>query len=110
MSDHAASGSKKPTLTYADAGVSIDAGNAFVDRIKSAVSSTTRPEVIGGLGGFGGLFAGIQKCPVNTPGIGPDNTMQTNSPCRHATPPFVRPAQPTSVTGSTACLWIWPIR
>jgi len=47
---------KKP-LTYADSGVNIDAGNAFVDRIKDAVASTTRPEVLGGLGGFGGLFA-----------------------------------------------------
>ncbi|MDX8404759.1 MAG: phosphoribosylformylglycinamidine cyclo-ligase [Mariprofundus sp.] len=47
----------KPTLTYADAGVSIDAGNAFVGRIKQAVASTTRPEVIGGLGGFGALFS-----------------------------------------------------
>jgi len=37
--------------------VNIDAGNAFVGRIKEAVASTTRPEVIGGLGGFGGLFA-----------------------------------------------------
>jgi len=57
MSDAAASGTKKPSLTYADAGVNIDAGNAFVGRIKEAVASTTRPEVIGGLGGFGGLFA-----------------------------------------------------
>jgi len=47
---------KKPTLSYADAGVNIDAGNAFVGRIKSAVASTMRPEVIGGLGGFGALF------------------------------------------------------
>jgi len=47
----------KPTLTYADAGVSIDGGNAFVGRIKQAVASTTRPEVIGGLGGFGALFS-----------------------------------------------------
>lgn len=46
----------KPNLSYADAGVNIDAGNAFVDRIKTAVASTTRPEVLGGLGGFGGLF------------------------------------------------------
>jgi len=50
------SDSKKPQLTYADAGVNIDAGNAFVRRIKDAVASTTRPEVIGGLGGFGALF------------------------------------------------------
>jgi len=48
--------SDKQTLTYADAGVNIDAGNAFVGRIKQAVASTTRPEVIGGLGGFGALF------------------------------------------------------
>jgi len=48
---------QKQSLTYADAGVNIDAGNAFVGRIKEAVASTTRPEVIGGLGGFGGLFS-----------------------------------------------------
>ncbi len=47
---------RKQTLTYADAGVDIDAGNAFVSRIRDAVASTTRPEVIGGLGGFGALF------------------------------------------------------
>jgi len=46
----------RQTLTYADAGVNIDAGNAFVGRIKQAAASTTRPEVIGGLGGFGALF------------------------------------------------------
>ncbi|MDX8412569.1 MAG: phosphoribosylformylglycinamidine cyclo-ligase [Mariprofundales bacterium] len=46
----------KTRLTYADAGVNIDAGNAFVGRIKQAVDSTHRPEVLGGLGGFGGLF------------------------------------------------------
>jgi len=49
--------STKKTLTYAEAGVNIDAGNAFVGRIKDAVASTSRPEVMGGLGGFGGLFA-----------------------------------------------------
>jgi len=46
----------KTPLTYADAGVNIDAGNAFIGRIKQAVASTHRPEVLGGLGGFGGLF------------------------------------------------------
>jgi phosphoribosylformylglycinamidine cyclo-ligase len=42
---------------YRDAGVDIDAGDELVERIKPAVRSTTRPEVIGGIGGFGGLFA-----------------------------------------------------
>ncbi|WP_410473993.1 phosphoribosylformylglycinamidine cyclo-ligase [Guyparkeria sp. TX1] len=44
-------------LTYRDAGVDIDAGNSLVERIKPAVKRTQRPEVMGGLGGFGGLFA-----------------------------------------------------
>ncbi|MDH3336575.1 MAG: phosphoribosylformylglycinamidine cyclo-ligase [Gammaproteobacteria bacterium] len=44
-------------LTYKDAGVDIDAGTALVDRIKPLVAKTHRPEVLGGLGGFGGLFA-----------------------------------------------------
>ena len=42
--------------TYRDAGVDIDAGDQFVDRIKPLVRSTFRPEVLGDLGGFGGLF------------------------------------------------------
>jgi phosphoribosylformylglycinamidine cyclo-ligase len=42
---------------YKDAGVDIEAGYAVVDGIKAHVARTTRPEVIGGLGGFGGLFA-----------------------------------------------------
>ncbi|HEX2039092.1 MAG TPA: phosphoribosylformylglycinamidine cyclo-ligase [Acidimicrobiales bacterium] len=44
-------------LTYADAGVDIAAGEEAVERIKSHVRSTMRPEVIGDIGGFGGLFA-----------------------------------------------------
>ena len=48
--------SDKP-LTYKDAGVDIDAGSTLVDRIKPAVAATRRPEVMAGLGGFGGLFA-----------------------------------------------------
>jgi phosphoribosylformylglycinamidine cyclo-ligase len=43
-------------LTYRDAGVDIDAGNALVQRIKPTVATTRRPEVLGGLGGFGALF------------------------------------------------------
>jgi phosphoribosylformylglycinamidine cyclo-ligase len=48
---------KRTSLTYRDAGVDIDAGEALVDRIGADVASTTRPEVLEGLGGFGGLFA-----------------------------------------------------
>lgn len=44
-------------LTYRDAGVDIDAGNASVRLIKDSVRATYRPEVLGDLGGFGGLFA-----------------------------------------------------
>ena len=43
-------------LTYADAGVDIDAGNALVDRIKPAARRTNRAGTMGGLGGFGALF------------------------------------------------------
>lgn len=42
--------------TYRDAGVDIDAGDEFVERIKPLVRSTFRPEVLTDLGGFGGLF------------------------------------------------------
>ena len=48
--------SGKNGLTYADAGVDIDAGNALVDRIKPAAKRTNRSGVASGLGGFGALF------------------------------------------------------
>ncbi len=44
------------SLSYRDAGVNIDAGNAFVEKIKASVASTNRPGVMGGFGGFGGCF------------------------------------------------------
>jgi len=44
-------------LTYAQAGVSIAAGHEAVERIRGAVATTTRPGVVGSIGGFGGLFA-----------------------------------------------------
>lgn len=62
-------------LTYHDAGVDIDAGNTVVERIKPLVQRTFRPEVMGGLGGFGALFdlAGRYREPVlvsGTDGVG----------------------------------------
>ncbi|UQZ88108.1 phosphoribosylformylglycinamidine cyclo-ligase [Deltaproteobacteria bacterium Smac51] len=66
----------KKSLSYRDAGVDIEAGNLAVEKIKSAVRSTYRPEVMGDLGGFGGLFAlgaGKYKDPVlvsGTDGVG----------------------------------------
>ncbi|WP_028838981.1 phosphoribosylformylglycinamidine cyclo-ligase [Thermomonas fusca] len=64
-----------PGLTYRDAGVDIDAGNDVVERIKPLVRRTMRPEVLGGVGLFGGLFdlSGRYKEPVlvsGTDGVG----------------------------------------
>ncbi|MGN6090556.1 MAG: phosphoribosylformylglycinamidine cyclo-ligase, partial [Actinomycetales bacterium] len=42
--------------TYAAAGVDIDAGDRAVELMKSSVARTRRPEVLGGIGGFAGLF------------------------------------------------------
>ncbi len=47
---------RKNGITYADAGVDIDAGNELVERIKPAAKRTTRSGVMSGLGGFGALF------------------------------------------------------
>src|ERR1700743_3682781 len=48
--------SNPPNLTYADAGVDIDAGNAMVERIRPLVRATRRPGADAEIGGFGGLF------------------------------------------------------
>src|SRR5690606_30111345 len=48
--------SDKQSLSYKDAGVDIDAGNALVERIKGVAKRTRRPEVMAGLSGFGALF------------------------------------------------------
>jgi phosphoribosylformylglycinamidine cyclo-ligase len=67
---------ERPSLTYASAGVDITAGEDAVKRIKEHVRSTYRPEVIGDIGGFGGLFAfnkDLYKNPVlvaSTDGVG----------------------------------------
>jgi phosphoribosylformylglycinamidine cyclo-ligase len=67
---------ERPSLTYRDAGVDIDAGDALVERIKPRVARTMRPEVLAGIGGFGSLVeipAGRWKRPVlvaGTDGVG----------------------------------------
>ena len=43
-------------MDYRSAGVDVEAGRAFVQRIKTSVESTQRPEVVSGLGGFGGVM------------------------------------------------------
>ena len=48
--------SSQSALSYRDAGVDIDAGDALVDRIKPFAKRTMRPEVLGSIGGFGALF------------------------------------------------------
>jgi phosphoribosylformylglycinamidine cyclo-ligase len=48
-------------LTYRDAGVDIEAGDALVERIKPMAARTMRPEVLGGIGGFGALFEISEK-------------------------------------------------
>ncbi|MGB2695343.1 MAG: phosphoribosylformylglycinamidine cyclo-ligase [Dehalococcoidia bacterium] len=57
--------SKRPSLTYADAGVDIDAANRFVSRIRDITRATHRPEVLAGVGPFAGLFRlGSYRDPV----------------------------------------------
>ncbi|MDP7041315.1 MAG: phosphoribosylformylglycinamidine cyclo-ligase, partial [Gammaproteobacteria bacterium] len=54
------------SATYRDAGVDIDAGNRLIERIKPLVKATHRAGVIGGIGGFGGLFE-LDKSAYNEP-------------------------------------------
>ena len=57
--------------SYRDAGVDIDAGDRVVERIRAAVGRTLTPHVLGGIGGFGGLYAvppGLQEPVLVKPG------------------------------------------
>ncbi len=49
------------SITYRDAGVDIEAGDALVEQIKPFAKRTMRPEVLGGIGGFGSLFSVPKK-------------------------------------------------
>ena len=62
-------------MDYKSAGVDVEAGRHFVERIRTSVEATHRPEVLGGLGGFGGLCrlpAGLEKplLVAGTDGVG----------------------------------------
>ena len=69
--------SEQTPITYASAGVDVEAGDRAVELMKASVRRATRPEVIGGLGGFAGMFdasalAGMTR-PVlatSTDGVG----------------------------------------
>ena len=55
-SDQSNNQSANPSISYRDAGVDIEAGDALVEQIKPFAKRTMRPEVLGGIGGFGSLF------------------------------------------------------
>lgn len=75
-------------MDYREAGVDVEAGRAFVERIRNLVHSTHRPEVIGGLGGFSGCFQmpGGFKEPVlvsGTDGVGTKLKLAQVLNCHH---------------------------
>lgn len=75
-------------MDYREAGVDVEAGRAFVERIRNLVHSTRRPEVIGGLGGFSGCFQlpGGFKEPVlvsGTDGVGTKLKLAQVLDCHH---------------------------
>jgi phosphoribosylformylglycinamidine cyclo-ligase len=57
MSQNSSDKTPIPAMTYASAGVDIDAGDALVERVKPFAKRTLRPEVLGGIGGFGALMS-----------------------------------------------------
>ena len=75
-------------MDYKQAGVDVEAGREFVDNIRNLVVSTHRPEVLGGLGGFSGLFAlpSGYKEPVlvsGTDGVGTKLKLANTLNCHH---------------------------
>jgi len=75
-------------MDYRSAGVDVEAGRAFVDRIRTSVEATHRPEVVGGLGGFGGLIRlpeGLRKPLLvsGTDGVGTKLELAQNHNSHH---------------------------
>ena len=90
-------------MDYKSAGVDVEAGRAFVQRIKASVEATHRPEVIGGLGGFGGLMrlpAGLRKPLLvsGTDGVG--TKLELAQDCLLYTSPSPRDAHESRMPSS----------
>ena len=85
-------------ITYEDAGVDTAEGGRAVDAIKQMVAETSRPEVIGGIGGFGGLFSAAALKEMEDPILisGTDGVARSScSPrCSIATRPWARTLLP----------------
>src|SRR5258705_8814395 len=91
---------KSPSLTYRDAGVDIDAGDALVENIKPFAKKTLRPEVLAGIGGFGALPEIPKRDPGPGVGSGADGG---GTPLKLALPPDrhdTRGAAPPALTGT----------
>ncbi len=67
--------------TYAQSGVSLEKGDAIVERLRAAVESTRTPAVVGGLGGFAGVYAleGNRLLAASTDGVGTKIVLQRKS-------------------------------
>jgi phosphoribosylformylglycinamidine cyclo-ligase len=59
--------SERTQITYAQAGVDVEAGDKAVELMKADVRRATRPEVLGGLGGFAGLFDASSLAAMSRP-------------------------------------------
>ena len=86
--EEAGSWDRIQSMDYKSAGVDVEAGRAFVQRIKASVEATHRPEVVGGLGGFGGLMrlpTGLRKPLLvsGTDGVGTKLELAQNHHCHH---------------------------
>ncbi len=92
-------------LTYADAGVDIAAGEKAVELIKEHVRSTFRPEVIGDIGGFGGLFV-ARPAPATASRCSSSSTDGVGTKSLIARPPAAttRSASTSSRCASTTSL------
>ena len=83
-------------MDYRASGVDVEAGRAFVQRIRSGVEATHRPEVVGGLGGFGGMIRLPQglRSPLLVSGTDGVGTKLELAQEHHGHQGVVRPSEP----------------